>query len=406
MEKYCDLRIFSLEHGGIRSDAVQKERDIRYHSPSAWRLPFTQTDAPAFVMMNPELAGLIADINRKNIELLHLRRDIPQSAIDQFAVSSMIEEIQQTNEVEGVHSTRREIRDAVDAIQDPASGKRFLGMVRKYDMLIAQKEIPLKTGMDIRKLYDEFILDEVIREDPDNAPDGLIFRGGPIKVVSANGQVLHEGLFPETQIIEAMDQALMVLHNPEMDLLIRVAVFHYLFGYIHPFNDGNGRMTRFISSYMLSKLYDESACLRIAYVVKDHRAAYQNAFKNANDRRSMGDLTRFVIDFLRFFNLALDDAYATLKDKNNRYKQYLQALNAAMTLNIPNPDSSYQLMLRVMLQAELFGQPGYDIHQLAYLVEKSENTVRKMLNQCGNLVLSQKSGKKIQFRLRLDLLED
>ena len=136
--------------------------------------------------------------------------------------------------------------------------------------------------MDIRNLYNQFILDEVVRENLENAPEGLIFRSGPIEcrffqqvqITPTKGFSLKV-----ENLSEAMDQALAILHTEEMDILIRVAVFHYLFGYIHPFNDGNGRMTRFISSYMLSKDYDESACLRIAYIIKGHRAIYQNIFR-------------------------------------------------------------------------------------------------------------------------------
>ena len=406
MKKYTDMRIFALEHGGIRSADVQSELSARYHSPATWRLPFKIGEANAFIMMNPELTSLISSINKRNMHLLLLKQTIPKSAIEQFAISSMIEEIQQTNEVEGVHSTRHEIRDAVDAVQNPKSNKRFIGMVRKYSMLVAQEDIPLHTSMDIRNLYNQFILDEVVRENLENAPEGLIFRSGPIKVVSSSGQIIHEGLFPEGKIIEAMDQALAILHTEEMDILIRVAVFHYLFGYIHPFNDGNGRMTRFISSYMLSKDYDESACLRIAYIIKGHRDIYQNIFRDTNDKRNMGDLTRFTTEFLRFFDMALDDSYQTLNEKNKQYNHYRSRL--ALLLNERNVslDNAFQNMLNSMLELELFGHSESDIKQLASISEKSDITVKRFFEKMGDLILVNKHQKKYFFSINMSLLEE
>ena len=163
-------------------------------------------------------------------------------------------------------------------------GKRFISMVRKYLILQSDKSIPLSTSQDVRNLYDEFIADEIARDDPGDQPDGEIFRKSPVHVSNSHGDTIHEGLFPESKIITAMDSALSILNNDDYDILIRVALFHYFFGYIHPFYNGNGRMTRFISSYMLAKVFSKSACLRISYVIKEHRSKYYELFQNANDK--------------------------------------------------------------------------------------------------------------------------
>ena len=56
----------------------------------------------------------------------------------------------------------------------------------------------------------------------------------------------------ESKIIETMNQALTLLNDEDIDVLIRSAIFHFVFGFIHPFYNGNGRMARFISSYKMS----------------------------------------------------------------------------------------------------------------------------------------------------------
>lgn len=405
MKKYQDMKRYQLDNKVSRQKALE-ELAARYDSVSTIRLPFQIGQYPAFVMLNGELQSLMAAIYHQNIKLLRLSQDLPRDAVNQFAMSSMIEEIQQTNEVENVRSTRREIRDAVQAMQAKNPNKRFLGMVRKYQLLINHKDIPLRSCADVRKLYDEFILDEVLREDADNQPDGLIFRKGVTGVYSGHDQKIHEGLFPESRIIEAMEQGLSMLHDGEIDPMIRIAAFHYLFAYIHPFYDGNGRMTRFISSYMLSKEFSEAACLRIAYIIKSQRAGYYRLFKEANDKRNMGDITRFVIGFLSFFQQALEDAYTSLLEKMQAYHRNCQLLGQYIKDKIPTLDTRYTAMLEVMLQEELFGYAKFDIHALADMIECSEATVRKVMDQCGALVRYEVEKRKYYWYIDLDELEN
>ncbi len=72
--------------------------------------------------------------------------------------------------------------------------KRFNGFVNKYLMLIDSKDICLNNCKDIRTLYDEVFLNEVILEDPSNKPDGHIFRKQLVSVHSETDKVIHNGL--------------------------------------------------------------------------------------------------------------------------------------------------------------------------------------------------------------------
>lgn len=404
MEKYRDMRHIYFENTGNR-EKVKSILDARYHSEATIRLPFSVGEYPAFLMFNNELVSLISSIYQANQKLERLVAALPKEAVHQFRGNMMVEEIQQTNEVENVHSTRKEIRDAIQAMNEGRTGKRFAGMVRKYDMLIAEKNIPLRSSIDIRKLYDEFILDEVVRENPDNAPDGLIFRKEITSVYSGSDQKLHDGLAPEEKIIEVMEQALSVLNDDSINSLIRVALFHYMFAYIHPFYDGNGRMTRFISSYVLSKDFDKSACLRIAFVIKDHRPKYYKMFKEANDKRSMGELTAFVTDFLLFFKQAIDDSYQSLNEKKKRYERYRMLFARAITQQYADIPDRYRALFDVMLITELFGHPRFSIKVIADALECNQRTARNMLEKCGSLVYHTNEGRKYWWHINLDEVE-
>ena len=400
---YQDIRIKSFN---LTPSETNDLYDRRYNGDSTIKLGFDLKGVDSFVVYNSELQKLISSIYQvdKNLSLLSAR--IPPDAMDQFVRISMIEEIQQSNEVENVNSTRKEISEALNAIHEDAHEKRFTSMVRKYLILQSGKEIPLSTSQHIRNLYDEFIADEVTRDDPEDHLDGEMFRKSPVHVNNRHGETIHEGLFPESKIITAMDTALSILNNDDYDILIRVALFHYFFGYIHPFYNGNGRMTRFISSYMLSKYFSLAACLRISYVIKEHRKKYYELFKNANDKRNRGELTEFVTGYLRFFKEAIDDTYNTLDEKNKLYHLYEQRLDSWIEEHMNKISFSQRFSFRYMLQTDLFGDSALDISRIAYMMECSQKTARKILADAGSLVMPVKDGKKLIWHINLAALSE
>ena len=398
---YQDIRIHSFN---LSPDQTNDLYNKRYNGESTIRLGFDVKGYDSFVVYNPELSNLISSIYQADKKLSLLSARIPSDALQQFIDISMVEEIQQSNEVENVNSTRKEIKDAMKAVALGSQGKRFVSMVRKYLILQSNKDIPLLSCQDIRNLYDEFISDEIIREDPEDQPDGEIFRKSPVHIDNGHGDRIHEGLFPESKIITAMDSALSILNNENYDILIRVALYHYFFGYIHPFYNGNGRMTRFISSYMLSRFFSKSACLGISYVIKEHRRKYYDLFKNANDKRNRGELTEFVMGYLGFFKEAIVSTYNTLEEKNSLCQKYEQLLDNWIDQYMNKLSFSQRFCFKYMLQADLFGDSSMDIYKVSYFMECSEKTARKLLSDAGSLVTTTKDGRKLIWHINLEEL--
>lgn len=83
-----------------------------------------------------------------------------------------------------------------------------------------------------------------------------------------------------------MNKALAILNDKSIECVFRISIFHYLFGYIHPFYDGNGRTSRFISSYLLSKEFESIIGYRMSYSIKENINDYYKAFKVCNDPKN------------------------------------------------------------------------------------------------------------------------
>lgn len=371
-----------------------------YDSVSSIIPDFMINGRPGFIVYCDEMLHELASIREKNRIIDRMSGKLPSVAYRQFLRQAIVEEIHQSNEMENVHSTRKEIRDEMKVIENGQKGKRFDGMIRKYSLLIGRERIPLASCQDIRTLYDSFVLDEVVKENPDDAPDGLYFRKGPVEIVK-NLQTIHEGVYPEEVLNDAMEHALLFLNDSDYDPLIRVAAFHYMFGYAHPFYNGNGRMTRFISS---SKLHDENiqqlVALRLSYVIKSHRSHYYKMFSITNDKRNYGDMTCFVIEFLKFINEASEQVLSFLNEKDNLLQHYSRIVKR---LDI---DDVCQELLFILVQVSVCEGDSLSITGIAKASNRSQYIVRKHLQMIEPYCLEEYHGRAHLYRANLEMLDD
>lgn len=255
--------------------------EARLNGPETVRLDFEVNGWPAFVVQNSDVYRILLQIQKIDKQVQLLCKELPRAALRQFAQKCLVDEIVLTNDIEGVNSTRREISEVLEQIDNKSGKRRFYGLVRKYLMLQEEEERRIKTCQDVRNIYDDLVLKEVVAENSKDAPDGVIFRKDSVSVSNAAQKEIHRGLYPENKIIEAMDHALAFLNGDSCDPLVRISAFHYLVGYIHPFYNGNGRLSRFISSYLLSDELNFLIGYRLSYTVKDNIKQYYDSFKVA-----------------------------------------------------------------------------------------------------------------------------
>ncbi|WP_164914286.1 Fic family protein [Aminipila luticellarii] len=359
------------------NDIYLDEYNKRINSFGCTIFDFKLGSDPIFIVSTIELINLIAKIYKKNSELNKKILELPYIALDSYQKSCLVDEIMLTNDIEGIHSTRREIKDVIDASREDRS-KRFNGLVKKYLLLLEQHiNIPLKTCEDIRSLYDEIVLDEVKSESKENIPDGELFRTEIAEVISGTQKVKHVGLFPESKIINAMNQALSILNSEGITPLIRIAIFHYLFGYIHPFYDGNGRTSRFISSYTLSQELSPLVAYRLSFAIKEKKEDYYKAFDFCNDKKNKGDITPFVIMFLEMIDRAIDNLSNKINDGFEKLKFYLELINQAFT---NSKENLMRDILFCLIQNSLFSNDALGRNELAVMLERSYPTIKGTLN--------------------------
>lgn len=387
---YADPSVFNAEY------------DKRFHDEDTIHLDIKIREHSAFICQSAEILKLIISIERTNNKISQICNHLPGIALSQFQQRCLIDEIVLTNNIEGVHSTRKEISEILQDLSKNNKRERFVGLVNKYVLLMKSETLPLQTPEDVRKIYDDIFYEEIKATDPDDLPDGKIFRKSDVGVYSPTGKKIHDGLYPESEIISVMKKSLDFLNDNHYDILLRIAVFHYLFGYIHPFYDGNGRTSRFISSYMLSQNLNKLIGYRISFTIKEHINKYYEAFKICNHYNNRGDLTPFAEMFLGIVDVSMHQLYQALSERSEKLMHYINLIT-----QLPNAeDESMCRIYDYLIQAALFSNMGISQKDLEHEMGVTYNTVRSRLKRIPEeLLITNKQGNRSFYLLNLKAVD-
>ncbi len=376
----------------------KKVYDSRIKNECAQILDIEISGSPAFYLANNEILMLITEIAGLDKKLTAVTQKLPRLAVERYAAQILIDEIKQTNDIENVYSTKKQIKATFEKIEKNEFKGRFNGLIRKYGLLAKGGEIPLNGCEDLRRLYDETVLPEVVEEDATARPDGILFRKESVSVYSGSGKEIHVGVLPEQKIISMLSAALKILNDGGVNPLVSSAIFHYLFAYVHPFYDGNGRTNRLISSYYISKYLNPLAAYRFSYVIKKHKSRYYKMFSDTNDKRNKGDLTPFIIGYLEFIAEAEAELLEEMQKNKIKYEYYKARLKE---FNLSDTDEEIAADLLI---SALFDTEGRTVTRLEKTSGKSYNTVKKAINklQSVNILRKTAAGKEIFYEIDLD----
>ena len=380
----------------------------KFNSSATIKFDLLIKENQSFFTHDSEIMSIASKINSLNYRLNEIFESLPDIAKDQYMRKSLIDEIHYTNQIEGVISTRKDINDLITEIEKKTTTRnRFEGIVNKYLMLTNEK-INFLDSKDIRKLYDEMLYNEIKSEDEKNLPDGEIFRKDLVHVYKSGEKIVHNGLMPESKIIDYMNKALNILNSDSIDVLIRISIFHYFLGYIHPFYDGNGRINRFISSYILSKYFNKVVGFRLSMTIKENLSQYLDAFDHTNDVRNKGDVSTFVYEFLDIIYKSFQKTELYALEKMQQFNKYMKKIDNVSKLYESNKNKKdITNLLFNLIQCSIFGDFGLNKTKLIKISKKGSTKISEYLAVLKqlNLCLDIRSGKNHYFKCNLEELD-
>lgn len=383
---YKDLRtIFHID-----AELANKTYLSRYNNDCCRKLDIKLSGGNAFYILTDDIQKQLIEIRKLDKLTLKYINDLPGIALTHYIKQCLIDEVTSTNDIEGVYSSRQDINNVLENLDKPA---KFKGLVKSYFYLSQVDDIELDVAEDIRNLYNKILLDDIPEKD---RPDGKIFRKGPVSVYD-NSIEIHKGILPEEAIIENVDKALSYLNNHEDDVIVKASVFHYLFGYIHPFYDGNGRLNRFISSYVFAKEFESLLSYSFSIAIKNNLQQYYKAFKTCNHVLNKGDITPFIEYFVSLVKDAIKDLNFKLNEKLVIYK----ACDSNIRKLKFGTNNKYFHIYDLLLQATLFSEIGISTKDLLNILGITRTTLRNRLKNIDeNLVDIKKVGKEKFYSFR------
>lgn len=203
-------------------------------------------------------------------------------------------ELRKENRIKTIHSSLAIENNSLTLEQITAiiEGKRVLGSpneiqevknaLQAYELLLTLNPYEEKDLLKAHKL----MMADLVERNGKYRKDGVgIFDGN---------QVVHLAP-PADRVPFLMSDLFEWLKNSDVHPLIKSCVFHYEFEFIHPFQDGNGRMGRLWQTVILKEWKSVFAWLPIETLIKENQVEYYNALNSSDSDANSTNFTVFML---------------------------------------------------------------------------------------------------------------
>ena len=206
-------------------------------------------------------------------------------------------ELRKENRIKTIHSSLAIENNSLSIEQITAiiEGKRVLGnpneiqevknALQAYELLLTLNPYEEKDLLKAHKL----MMSDLVERNGKYRNDGVgVFDGK---------QVIHMAP-PADRVPFLMSDLFEWLKNSDVHPLIKSCVFHYEFEFIHPFQDGNGRMGRLWQTVILKEWKSIFAWLPIETLIKENQAEYYKALNSSDTNAESTDFIAFMLDVI------------------------------------------------------------------------------------------------------------
>lgn len=269
-----------------------------------------------------------------------------------LSISSMMEESIASSQMEGAATTtkvaKKMLRDKIDPKN--RSERMILNNYRAMEFI--------RSNLD-RELSQEFIreLHGIVTHDTLEDPEyeGNFRKDNSIAVRDIlTGETYHEPVSYE--LIDPMIDGLCRFVNDESDYIhpiIKGILLHFIVAYIHPFMDGNGRVSRSLFYwYTMREGYSVMEYLSISKAIKEHKGGYEEAYQLCETDGN--DVTYFIDYNIRMVMLSIEIFTNYLREKIDERRHVRDLTDAGditqrqtdilvSLMNSDGPQSVYEL---------------------------------------------------------------
>ena len=266
-------------------------------------------------------------IRQKKAELDQLR-PIPSYVLKSIKDSMTLEWTYNSNSIEGNTLTLQEtkmvieegftikgksLREHFEAVNHQEAIEYIEGLANS-DYLLKEKDILDVHALVLQKIEKEF---------------AGRFRTSGVRISGANFVPPNALRVPD--FIEDLIQW---VNTSDIDILVKVCIFHHRLVWIHPFFDGNGRTARLMFNLLLMK-----EGYPPAIILKNDRKKYYEALNSANQE----DYSKLLLLILQAIERSLNIYLSSL---NNTYDEYRDISDIVKEPDVPYGQEYISLLAR------------------------------------------------------------
>jgi len=265
---------------------------------------------------NEKILNLLGEVRSKQGLMLGRMSSLGFDFQDEAMLTTMSLELVRSSEIEGENLNLSEVRSSIarhlgiNSAGLVPSSRYVEGVV---EMLLDATQNYQKPLSDERLFGWHHVLFPTGRSGLYEIEVGK-YRTGEMQVIS--GAMGKERVYYQAPKPERLAEEMAVFmkwfnEKTELDAVIKAAIAHLWFVSIHPFDDGNGRITRAITDMLLAR---SENCSRRFYSMSTEIKLMQKEYYEILERtqRGDGDITEWLLWFLRCFEKALASTESTL----------------------------------------------------------------------------------------------
>ncbi|MEA1917844.1 MAG: Fic family protein [Campylobacterota bacterium] len=319
---------------------------------------------------------------------------------------TLLSEAFHSSSIEGAHSTKKRTEEIIKKQLTPEdkSERMIINNYRALQYIFDNKE---------QKLDNEFVLylHKMISEDTlDEKKDEGVYRSDGVEITTATQKVV----FRPTSNIEKMIRMINKLYlfsNSNSDdceleyieSMYKVIAFHFLYGYIHPHFDGNGRTLRVLFTHLLGQngfdMFYYISLSEIIHLSEKRKKEYEKAFIDVEENEL--DLTYFIY----FIQNIMIEALQVLDDRVFLYFRESIVFDKAEDHAVKLTERQKNILKLIARNKSAFAMTSKEIAKRFRL---SSQTILKDIRFLIDFKLLRKkqTGLKIYYELDINVTRD
>lgn len=228
--------------------------------------------------LTARIIDLISEISEKVGEINVIRQDYFHV---QLRRENRIKTIHSSLAIENNSLSMEQITAIIDGkhvLGNPSEIQEVKNAVQVYDLLSSLSPCSEKDLLKAHKL----MMQDLVSRSGQYRNDGVgIFNGSDVVHVAP----------PPDRVPFLMADLFEWLRVSDVHPLVKSCVFHYEFEFIHPFQDGNGRMGRLWQTVILKEWKDVFAWIPVETLVRENQSEYYRVLSESDKE---ADSTKFV----------------------------------------------------------------------------------------------------------------